>query len=263
MSCLTKLEKLLCLKYLGRTLVENAMESQMTKLLFPLLQETTWLVFWSSTSSYVLVRKGVGPTSWSPSIGLAMDGSPEFSGPNLENSSFTKPEGFMIIQTEKIREPKEKLRMQANGDLDFLKRVVIIMRFSWWVLDRKGKSSRIRKVQFDRWRSYKKKKNQKLDSTRWSQNKSFIGSYQRRKSLNRNWQRRKISEWNRRLNGSGYHCFINRWWCKYMYECIAGTFVLEKNRWEELVMPEKRRKLICFFTVHVLSALDILLLWES
>ena len=69
MSCLTKLEKLLCLKYLGRRLTEKEWGSQTTKLVPSLLQETILLIVGSSTMSYVLVRKGGGPTSWRPSIG--------------------------------------------------------------------------------------------------------------------------------------------------------------------------------------------------
>lgn len=150
----------------------------MTKLLFPPLQETTWLVFWSSTSSYVLVRKGVGPTSWSPSIGLAMDGSPEFSGPSPGNSSFTKPGGFMI-QTEQMSWESQKRNRECRSVqiLVFWKGLWLLWDFldGFWIY-RKGKFSRTRKVQFDRWRSCKKK-TQKLelkDEAPEHQNKSFI-----------------------------------------------------------------------------------------
>lgn len=64
-----KLEKLLCLKYLGSRVVENLCESQTTKLFLPLLHETTESVAGSSTISNVFVRKGGGPTSCNPSLG--------------------------------------------------------------------------------------------------------------------------------------------------------------------------------------------------
>lgn len=48
----------MCLKYLGKNTFENSGTSQTTKLLFPLLQETTSLVERSSTMSYVLLKKG-------------------------------------------------------------------------------------------------------------------------------------------------------------------------------------------------------------
>lgn len=64
-----KLEKLLCLKYLGRRVVENLYESQTMKLLRALLHETSESVAGSSTISKVFVRNGGGPTSCRPSNG--------------------------------------------------------------------------------------------------------------------------------------------------------------------------------------------------
>lgn len=65
-----KLEKLLCLKYLGSKVVEKVLESQTMKLFLPRLHETTASVDGSSTISKVFVRNGGGPTSCSPSFGL-------------------------------------------------------------------------------------------------------------------------------------------------------------------------------------------------
>lgn len=70
LSCLTKLEKLLCLKYMGSKSLANSVGSQTTKLPPLSLQETTWLVEGSSTKSYVFERKGAGAFEppWDPSI---------------------------------------------------------------------------------------------------------------------------------------------------------------------------------------------------
>lgn len=98
LSCLTKLEKLLCLKYLGRRLMEKVLGSHTMKLLLALLQDTTSSVLGSSTISYVLVRKGGGPASCMPSIGWGgtMGASLEWDeelAPGF--SSFTEPRGYM------------------------------------------------------------------------------------------------------------------------------------------------------------------------
>ena len=61
MSCLTKLEKLLCLKYLGRMWLANSGTFQTTKLLLLSLHDTTESVDESSTISYVLLRNGATP----------------------------------------------------------------------------------------------------------------------------------------------------------------------------------------------------------
>ena len=57
-SCLIKLEKLLCLKYLGRSTLENSGGFHTMKLVLLWLQDTIESVDGSSTISYVLARKG-------------------------------------------------------------------------------------------------------------------------------------------------------------------------------------------------------------
>lgn len=57
-SCLMKLEKLLCLKYLGSKSLENSIGFQTMKLLLEELHDTTESEEGSSTISYVFVRKG-------------------------------------------------------------------------------------------------------------------------------------------------------------------------------------------------------------
>ena len=61
MSCLTKLEKLLCLKYLGSKSLANSGGFQTTKLLLVGLHDSIGSVAGSSTMSYVLLRNGGGP----------------------------------------------------------------------------------------------------------------------------------------------------------------------------------------------------------
>lgn len=58
LSCLMKLEKLLCLKNFGNKSLANSGGFHTTKLLLPALQETTESVEGSSTISYVFARKG-------------------------------------------------------------------------------------------------------------------------------------------------------------------------------------------------------------
>jgi hypothetical protein len=72
-NCRTKLEKLLCLKYFGSSSWAKSGGFQTTKLLFPLLQDTTASVAGSSTMSYVFVRKGGGAVLCSPSKGCGAD----------------------------------------------------------------------------------------------------------------------------------------------------------------------------------------------
>lgn len=60
LSCLTKLEKLLCLKYLGSKSEANSGGSHTIKLQPLSLHDTTEFVNGSSTSSYVFIRKGAG-----------------------------------------------------------------------------------------------------------------------------------------------------------------------------------------------------------
>lgn len=52
---------------------ENECGSHTAKLMPPLFQDTMWFVFGSSTISYVFVRNGEGPASWSPTIGSGID----------------------------------------------------------------------------------------------------------------------------------------------------------------------------------------------
>lgn len=59
-SCLTKLEKLLCLKYWGSKSLAKSGGFQTMKLPPLWLQDTNELVNGSSTISYVLMRKGAG-----------------------------------------------------------------------------------------------------------------------------------------------------------------------------------------------------------
>jgi len=61
LSCLTKLEKLLCLKYLGSKSLANSGGFQTTKLLLVGLHDSIGSVAGSSTMSYVLLRNGGGP----------------------------------------------------------------------------------------------------------------------------------------------------------------------------------------------------------
>lgn len=78
--------------------VENLWESQTTKLLRALLQETMSLVEGSSTTSKVLVRNGGGPTSCNPSLGCGKrldvedEGEEAAAAANaIVSSSFTIP----------------------------------------------------------------------------------------------------------------------------------------------------------------------------
>lgn len=57
-NCLTKLEKLLCLKYLGKRSLANSGGFQTTKLLLVELQDTIASLDGLSTISYVLLRNG-------------------------------------------------------------------------------------------------------------------------------------------------------------------------------------------------------------
>lgn len=83
-----KLEKLQCLKYFGRRLVESWWESQTMKLLRAWLHETIESVAGSSTMSNVFVRKGGGPESCNPSIGWGEEIEDELP-PISSSSSFT------------------------------------------------------------------------------------------------------------------------------------------------------------------------------
>ena len=60
LSCLIKLEKLLCLKYFGSKSRANSGGFHTMKLIPLWLQETIEFVMGSSTISYVLVKKGAG-----------------------------------------------------------------------------------------------------------------------------------------------------------------------------------------------------------
>jgi hypothetical protein len=90
LSWRTKLLKLLCLKSRGSCASAKTYGSQTTKLLPARLQETTASVDGSSTRSNVLVRKGGGPTSCSPSIGRGASLPPPTSSCS-KSSSFTMP----------------------------------------------------------------------------------------------------------------------------------------------------------------------------
>lgn len=90
LSCLTKLEKLLCLKRRGSRTSAKTCGSHTTKLLPAGLHDTTWSVDGSPTRSYVLVRNGGGPASCSPSIGRGSPAAP--TPPSCSrSSSFTMP----------------------------------------------------------------------------------------------------------------------------------------------------------------------------
>lgn len=69
LSCRTKLEKLLCLKYLGRRSRANSGGFHTTKLLFSGPHDTIASVAGSSTMSYVLLRKGGGTFPFNPGFG--------------------------------------------------------------------------------------------------------------------------------------------------------------------------------------------------
>lgn len=71
LSCLTKLEKLLCLKYIGSRSLANSVGFHTTKLQPVGLHDTMESDTWSSTSSYVFKRNGAGalePPPCDPSI---------------------------------------------------------------------------------------------------------------------------------------------------------------------------------------------------
>lgn len=91
-----KLEKLLCLKYRGRRVVENLLQSQTMKLLRALLHETTESVDGSSTISKVLVRNGGGPMSFNPSIGC---------GEKLEDEEDDDPAAHVTVSSSLILTP--------------------------------------------------------------------------------------------------------------------------------------------------------------
>jgi len=102
-----KLEKLLCLKYLGKSNVENLWESQTMKLFLASLQDTMESVEGSSTISKVLVRNGGGPTSCRPSIGCAEKlGDEGDDGPGVPPSSFAI---FSSMQKQSSWEIEEKI----------------------------------------------------------------------------------------------------------------------------------------------------------
>jgi hypothetical protein len=61
LSCLTKLEKLECLKWAGSRVWEKTKGSATTKLLLPLPQAMTPSVLGSSTIRYVLATNGATP----------------------------------------------------------------------------------------------------------------------------------------------------------------------------------------------------------
>eukprot|EP00268_Persea_americana_P006753 TRINITY_DN12432_c0_g2_i1.p1 TRINITY_DN12432_c0_g2~~TRINITY_DN12432_c0_g2_i1.p1 ORF type:complete len:145 (+),score=20.11 TRINITY_DN12432_c0_g2_i1:463-897(+) len=96
LSWRTKLEKLLCLKYLGRRLVANLCESQTMKLLRAWLHETIKSVAGSSTMSNVFVRNGGGPASCSPSIGCGERVGDEQLPPMSSTFTFTPSMAFLL-----------------------------------------------------------------------------------------------------------------------------------------------------------------------
>lgn len=102
-----KLEKLPCLKCLGRRLVENWRTSHTMKLLRARLHDTTESVPGSSTMSNIFVRKGGGPVSCNPSIGRGHKSGNELP---LITSSFTKtPSMDNSWKTEENSEPQNNL----------------------------------------------------------------------------------------------------------------------------------------------------------
>lgn len=150
LSCLTKLEKLLCLKDLGRRLVEKEWGSQTTKLEPSLLQETMWLVIGSSTTSNVLVKNGGGPASCRPSIGCgcAIIGGwrTPSGGDELDPgySCFTVKYGFI---TEIV----------VSGPMPMLANLIIkkkILQFEYCKIDKtvKFRFSRIPRCLWSKWK---------------------------------------------------------------------------------------------------------------
>lgn len=71
-NCLTKLEKLLCLKYLGKRSLVNSGGFHTTKLLFVGLHDTIGSVAGSSTMSYVLLKKGGGAFAFDMGAGAGI-----------------------------------------------------------------------------------------------------------------------------------------------------------------------------------------------
>ena len=78
-NCRTKLEKLLCLKYLGKRSLANSGGSQTMKLLLVGLHETTLSVDGSSTMSYVFTRNGGGAFAFGIGAGAGAGVAPPFT----------------------------------------------------------------------------------------------------------------------------------------------------------------------------------------
>lgn len=90
LSCLMKLEKLLCLKNLGSKILANSGGFHTMKLLFEELHDTIGSVVQSSTISYVFERKGGSELElpWASSIPIIFS----LKITNLNNSQIQNPE---------------------------------------------------------------------------------------------------------------------------------------------------------------------------
>lgn len=116
LSCRTKLEKLLCLKYLGNNSCANSGVFQTTKLLPTSLQDTIASVAGSSTISKVLVRKGGGPELWGASI--CDVGFPEAvppAGGGIPFFSFASADGHCVSPPISNHRPVLALRITDHS----------------------------------------------------------------------------------------------------------------------------------------------------
>jgi hypothetical protein len=73
LSCRTKLEKLLCLKWVGRSVCEKTKGSATTKVLLALPHPMTPFVPGSSTMRYVFHTNGATPAAPPPTLAAAID----------------------------------------------------------------------------------------------------------------------------------------------------------------------------------------------